>query len=158
VINEKVYGPVAEESSRRGTFGHGLTAGGHPVAAAVALENIAIIEERGLVERARELGERLHTRLSVLRKHPIVGEVRGVGLIAAIELVASKADKAPYEAPGKLGLMAADALARRNVITRNIGDAIALCPPLIITEAELDDLLGKVEDAIDDIARQINAF
>ncbi|WP_250517681.1 aspartate aminotransferase family protein [Caballeronia sp. INDeC2] len=156
LINEKVYAPVAEESNRRGTFGHGLTAGGHPTAAAVALENIAIIEERGLVERARVLGERMHSRLSILRKHPLVGEVRGVGLIAAIELVASKEDKAPYEAPGTLGMMAAEALAQRNVITRNIGDAIALCPPLIITEEELDDLLSRVEAAIDDVARRVN--
>ncbi|MFT0172637.1 aspartate aminotransferase family protein [Paraburkholderia mimosarum] len=157
VINDRVYGPVAEESSRRGTFGHGLTAGGHPVAAAVALENIAIIEERGLVERARVLGERMHSRLSALLEQPVVGEVRGVGLIAAIELVADKSSKAPLDAPGKLGQMAAEALAKRNVITRNIGDAIALCPPLIITEVELDDLLGRVEDAIDEVSRQIYA-
>ncbi|WP_175892785.1 aspartate aminotransferase family protein [Burkholderia cepacia] len=155
VINDRVYEPVAEESNRRGTLGHGLTAGGHPVAAAVALENIAIIEERGLVERARILGERLHSRLSRMLRHPLVGEVRGAGLIAAIELVADKASKAPFEAPGKLGTMAAEALARRNVITRNIGDAIALCPPLIITEAELDDLMDRVEDAIEEVTKQV---
>ncbi|SAK83879.1 aminotransferase [Caballeronia temeraria] len=155
MINDRIYGPVAEESNRRMTFGHGFTAGGHPVAAAVALENLAIIEERGLVERARVLGERMHARLAGLAAHPLVGEVRGVGLIGAIELVASKEDKRPFEMPGKLGTLASEALARRNVITRNIGDAIALCPPLIISEDELDDLLNRVSAAIDDVARQV---
>lgn len=155
LVNEAVYAPVAEESGRRGTLGHGLTASGHPVAAAVALENIAIIEERGLVEHARVLGERMHARLARLAGHPLVGEVRGVGLIAAVELVASKADKSPWQAPGKLGTLMAEALGRRRVISRGIGDAIALCPPLIITEQELDDLLSRVEDAVDDVAAQV---
>ncbi|SAL02321.1 aminotransferase [Caballeronia fortuita] len=155
MISERIYRPVAEESERRMTFGHGFTAGGHPVAAAVALENLAIIEERGLVERARVLGERMHARLAELAAHPLVGEVRGVGLIGAIELVASKEDKTPLEMPGKLGALASEALARRHVITRNIGDAVALCPPLIISEQELDDLLNRVSAAIDDVARQV---
>lgn len=157
LVNEAVYAPVAEESNRRGTLGHGLTASGHPVAAAVALENIAIIEERGLVEQARVLGERMHARLARLAHHPLVGEVRGVGLIAAIELVASKADKTPWQAPGRLGTLMAEALARRRVISRSIGDAIALCPPLIITEEQLDDLLSRVEDAVDEVAASVGA-
>ncbi|BCQ29431.1 aminotransferase class III-fold pyridoxal phosphate-dependent enzyme (plasmid) [Caballeronia sp. NK8] len=155
MINERIYRPVAQESERRMTFGHGFTAGGHPVAAAVALENLAVIEERGLVGRARVLGERMHARLAELAAHPLVGEVRGAGLIGAIELVASKEDKSPLEMPGKLGALASEALARRHVITRNIGDAIALCPPLIISESELDDLMQRVSAAIDDVARQV---
>lgn len=155
MINERIYRPVAEESERRMTFGHGFTASGHPVAAAVALENLAIIEERGLVERARVLGERMHARLAELAAHPLVGEVRGAGLIGAIELVMSKEDKSPLETPGRLGTLASEALARQHVITRNIGDAIALCPPLIISESELDELLNRVHAALDDVAQQV---
>jgi 4-aminobutyrate---pyruvate transaminase len=157
MINERVYAPIAEESERRATFGHGFTAGGHPVAAAVALENLAIIEERGLVDNARVRGEQMHARLAKLKDHPLVGEVRGVGLIGAIELVASKVDKTPFGMPGKLGMLASEALARRHVITRNIGDAVALCPPLVISENELDDLLDRVSAALDDVAQQVRS-
>src|SRR5690606_4553589 len=88
MTNDKVFEPLADESNRIGTCGHGFTAGGHPVAAAVALENIRVIEERGLVENARDVGEYMQRKLRELASHDLVGEVRGVGLIAAVELVA----------------------------------------------------------------------
>ena len=86
LINEKVYEPLADESAKIGTFGHGYTASGHPVAAAVALENLAIIEERDLVGNARTLSPLFLKRLKALESHPIAIEARGVGLIGALEL------------------------------------------------------------------------
>ncbi|HRO12906.1 MAG TPA: aspartate aminotransferase family protein [Amaricoccus sp.] len=155
LANEKVIGPVIEESDRIGTLGHGFTAGGHPVAAAVALESIAVIEERGLVEHAAAVGARLRAGLKALEGHPLVGEVRGVGLIAAVELVTDKAAKTALGAPGQLGALANAELQAAGVIGRNMGDALAFCPPLIIGEAEVDDLLGRVAGALDRVAKEL---
>src|SRR3546814_4399224 len=96
LMSGAVVEPIIEESGRLGALGHGFTAGGHPVAAAVALENIRIIEEDGLVEHAAAMGERLLTGLCGLLGHPIVGEVRGVGLLAAVELVTDKERKTSH--------------------------------------------------------------
>jgi len=149
VANERVIAPIVEESDRIGTLGHGFTAGGHPVAAAVALETLKIIEERGLVEHAAAVGNRLQAGLAGLLDHPLVGEVRGVGLVAAIELVVDKSRKQALPAPGQLGTLVNAQLQAHGVIGRNMLDAVAFCPPLIITEAEVDELVARVRRALD---------
>src|SRR5690606_22820762 len=85
LLHEKVHDVIAGHSGKLGTFGHGYTASGHPVATAVALENIKIIEERGLVSSAARVGATWQSSLRALADHPLIGEVRGVGLIAAVE-------------------------------------------------------------------------
>jgi 4-aminobutyrate--pyruvate transaminase len=157
LINDRVFDPIADESNRIGTFGHGFTGGGHPVAAAVALENLRIIEERGLVENARKVGAHLQRRLRELESHPLVGEVRGIGLIAAIELVADKAGKTPWEQPGKLGALVNGLLQQHGVISRNMGDAIAFSPPLIINEAQVDTVVDAVRASLDEALPQVKA-
>ena len=149
LINERVFGPIADESNRIGILGHGFTGSGHPVAAAVALENIRIIEERNLVEHARIVGERMQAGLRRLADHPLVGEVRGLGLIAAIDLVTDKEKKAGPEPVGSLGFTAYKILESRGVICRPILDALAFCPPLIIEESEVDDLVERIGTALD---------
>jgi len=149
MIDESVYRPIAEESGRIGTLGHGFTAGGHPVAAAVALENIAIIRERGLVDNARVVGAHMQKRLRELSGHPLVVEVRGVGLVAAVELVVDKAAKKALDPVGKLGGMVANFLQEEGVISRAMGEAIAFCPPMIITEAQVDDMVATFAKALD---------
>jgi 4-aminobutyrate--pyruvate transaminase len=148
LINDKVFEPIMAESDRIGTLGHGFTGGGHPVASAVALETIRIIEEENIVAHAALVGERLRTGLKTFESHPLVGEVRGVGLIAAVELVIDKAAKKGLEMPGKLGGLANGELQAAGVISRNMGDALAFCPPLIITENEVDDLLARFGRAL----------
>ena len=148
LANDRVIDPILDESNRIGTFGHGFTGGGHPVAAAVALESIAIIEERGLVAHAATVGETLREGLEEMKDHPLVGEVRGVGLIAAVELVTDKTTKKALDPAGRLGGLVNAELQAGGVISRNMGDAIAFCPPLIITEAEVDDLLGRFSAAL----------
>lgn len=157
IANESFIAPVIAETGRIATLGHGFTAGGHPVAAAVALEAIALIEERGLVQRAVEGGARLRSGLAALASHPLVGEVRGVGMIAALELVTDKAAKTALATPGALGGKVNAALQGLGVISRNMGDALAFCPPLIISDAEIDTLLGRLEQALDSVAAEVLA-
>ena len=157
MVNERVFEPLADESNRIGTFGHGFTCGGHPVAAAVALENLNIIEERDLVGNARRVGAHMQKRLRELASHELVGEVRGVGLIAAIELVGDKATKAPLGDVGTLGGTVNGFLQQNGVISRNMGDSLAFCPPLIITEAQVDTMVDAVKRSLDATAAQVKA-
>ena len=140
IMNERVFGPIADESHRIGVFGHGVTGAGHPVAAAVALENLRIIEEDGLVENAAALAPHFAERLDEFLDHPLVGEVRRVGLIGAIELVTDKREKTALEQPGALGARAAAHMQERGLISRAMLDALAFCPPLIITSAQIDEM------------------
>ena len=155
MIDETVYQPIAEESGRIGTLGHGFTAGGHPVAAAVALENLAIIEERDLVGNARTVGAHMLRRLGDLRDHPLVGEVRGVGMIAAVELVVDEAAKKALDPVGRLGGLVVQKMQDEGVIGRAMGDALAFCPPMIITEAQVDDMVAILKASLDAVAADL---
>jgi adenosylmethionine-8-amino-7-oxononanoate aminotransferase len=136
-----------------GEFAHGFTYSGHPVPCAVALENIAIIEEENLVERVREdVGPYFQQQLATLAEHPLVGEARGIGLLGAVELVADKATKAPFDPVGKVGAFFAAQAQAHGVIFRNLGDTIACCPPMIISEAEIDEVLAAFETALNETA------
>lgn len=157
MINDKVFEPIADESNRIGVFGHGFTAGGHPVAAAVALENLRLIEERDLVGAARDVGAYMQKRLRGLATHELVGEVRGVGLIAAVELVGDKATKAPWRKSGELGALTNDLLQRNGVIARNMADAMAFCPPLIVTRKEIDLIVDALGRSLDEAAKRTHA-
>jgi 4-aminobutyrate--pyruvate transaminase len=157
LVNDAVYQPIAEQSGAFGTLGHGFTASGHPVATAVALENLRIIEEENLVEHAAAMGRLLQDGLRQYANHPLVGEVRGCGLIAAVELVADKQAKTPFQAPGVLGRQMAANAQQHGLITRAMGDAVAFCPPLIISEAEMAQLLERFALALDDTWRWLQA-
>jgi len=153
LVNERVYQPIADESNRIGTFGHGFTASGHPVATAVALENLAIIEERDLVGNARRLAPLFQKRLRTLGGHRLAVEARGVGLIGAVELSHEKfADR-----PGALGAMVNQAMLKRGLISRNMGDALAFCPPLIVTEKDVNDIFDIAAQAIEEVGKEVGA-
>ena len=153
LVNERVFEPIADESNRIGTLGHGFTGSGHPVAAAVALENLRIIEERGLVENARARGAQMQARLRAVADHPLVGEVRGVGLIAAVEVSgAALGESAP--APGVLGARMTALLQENGVISRNLVDACAFCPPLVISRAEVDTMADALEASLATAAQE----
>ena len=155
IANDRVLGPVMDESARIGTLGHGFTAGGHPVATAVSLETLRIIETDGLVGNAARQGERLRAGLAAMADHPLIGEVRGVGLIAAVELVTDKAAKRALEVPGRLGAMMNVALQDEGMICRVILDAVAFCPPMIITADQIDDILHRFRAALDHVAMEL---
>lgn len=155
LLSEGIYGPIADESAKRGLFGHGLTTGGHPVATAVALENLNIIEERGLVEQAARVGAHMQAKLaSTLADHPLVGEVRGVGMISGIELVADRETKAPQGAVGQLGTRAAALSQEAGMIVRAMGDTVALCPPLITTEQDIDQIIDTLSSVLDTLLQE----
>ena len=122
LMSDKIYQGVADGSDALGTFGHGFTTSGHPVATAVGVENLKILEERNLVANAKKVGAHMQARLREFADHPLVGEVRGVGLIGAVELVADKASKAKFDPPGKVGLYLYDRGHENGVIVRAIGD------------------------------------
>ena len=149
LVNDKVFEPIAKESHRIGVFGHGFTASGNPVAAAVSLENLRIIEERDLIGNAAQVGAHLQAALRDLAGHPLVGEVRGVGLMAAVELVADKASKSPWRKTGTLGKLIVELLLENGVIARAMGDAIAFCPPMIITSGQIDMVVAALRSALD---------
>ena len=149
MFSEAVYAPIADNSHGIGTFGHGYTASGHPVATAVALENIAIIEERDLMGNAARLADGFHAGLAALADREFVGEVRGTGLIAGIELVADKATRRAFDPAGKVGAAAAQIGTEEGLIFRNVGDSLALCPPLIVTADDLDDIVARMTRVVD---------
>ncbi|MEQ9607362.1 MAG: aspartate aminotransferase family protein [Kiloniellaceae bacterium] len=139
-----------------GEFAHGFTYSGHPVACAVALENIAILEEENLVERVREeVGPYLQERLATLADHPLVGEVRGIGLLGAVELVADKASHARFKPEGRAGTICRDHCVKQNVVSRAVRDTMVLSPPLIISKAEIDELVVRLGKAIDLAAKDL---
>ena len=129
-------------------FMHGYTNAGHPTACAVALRNLQIIEDESLIEQAAGLGERLRQGLASLREHPHVGEVRGIGLLAAVELTADKATKAPFPPSDQVGPRILREMRERGVITRVKGDSILLAPPFVTEPEQIDRIVQVVGDAI----------
>ncbi|MGE7368541.1 aspartate aminotransferase family protein [Neorhizobium sp. NPDC001467] len=147
LMNDRFYQPIADESDRIGVFGHGFTASGHPVATAVGLENIRIIQERDLVGNAARLEEKFLGRLAELARHPLAHSARGVGLLGALEIK-------PWRdaGPGNAAIAVAAALEEEGVIARAVGEAICFCPPLIITAEQLDAMFGALGRALDAVA------
>jgi len=141
--------PIAEVLMKGGYFAHGFTYSGHPVAAAAAMANMDIIEKEKLVERTKEkLGPYFQMKLREFVGHPAVGEVRGVGLIGAMELL-PKGGRKDLRPGMNLGIAGAAKVRKEGAIVRGIRDLLAFAPPLVITEKEVDELFGAVRRGID---------
>src|SRR5581483_3817161 len=148
VISEEIYQACVRQSEKIGVFAHGFTYSGHPVAAAVANETLKIYEERNIVAHVQSVSPRFQEGLRRFAENPLVGEVRGVGLMAAVEVVKDKASKAPFDLSDGVGAMVAARAQEHGLIVRAMGDSIALCPPLIITEAEVDETMRRFGRAL----------
>ncbi|NMY75085.1 aspartate aminotransferase family protein [Pseudomonas sp. WS 5071] len=132
-----------------GDFNHGFTYSGHPVAAAVALENIRILRDEKIIEKVHaETAPYLQKRLRELNDHPLVGEVRGVGMLGAIELVQDKATRKRYEGKG-VGMICRQFCFDNGLIMRAVGDTMIISPPLVITKDEIDELVTKARKCLD---------
>ena len=150
MISAGIYEALVKESEKIGVFAHGFTYSGHPVTSAVALETLKIYEETDILSHVREVAPRMQSGLRRFAAHPLVGEARGIGLIGAIELVADKATKAPFDAKAGVGGFLAKRGHHHGLIIRAIGDVIAFCPPLIIKEHEIDQMFERFGHALDD--------
>lgn len=150
VVSDAIHDVLISQSERLGSFAHGLTATSHPVATAVALENIRIIEERDLLGHVQRLAPIFQSRLRAFADHPLVGDIRGVGLVGGIELVADKASKRPFAQPGALGSFIFRQAHKHGLIIRAIYDTIAFCPPLITTEEDIDAIFTAFEKTLSD--------
>lgn len=157
MVNERVYGPIAEKSGRIGVFGHGYTYGGHPVSAAVALETLNIYAERDILAQVATVAPALQDGLAAFRDHPLVGEKRGIGLIGALELVADKATKTPFDPKLTAGALVVAKAQSKGVILRAMGDTIAFSPPLIITPEEIGEMLRRFRAALDEAHGELSA-
>jgi len=148
LVPDWLYEAMIEPSAANGSFGHGFTYGGHPVSCAVALKTLELMERWKIADHIADVGPHFQRRLRSFLDHPLVGDVRGVGLIGAIELVADKKSKAQFSPLGPLGLAVDRACVDEGLIIRPLGDTIAFCPPLVITKEEIDELFERFGRAL----------
>ncbi len=150
MIPELMYEALLAESKKIGQFGHGFTYGGHPVSAAVALKAIEIYARERIVENTAKRAPLFQARLKALGQHPLVGEARGLGLIGGLELVADKASKRSFAPQHAVGARAVRFAEEQGLIVRTVaGDVLTLCPPLVISAVQIEELFGRLGRALD---------
>jgi 4-aminobutyrate--pyruvate transaminase len=157
LVNQRVFDALAKESHEIGTFGHGFTYSGHPVPAAVAIETLKIYDEMNIGAHIGQVGPHLqHELRRRLGDHPLVGEVRGTGLIAAVELVADKTSHGNFDPREKVGIRLMKLCEENGVILRSTAnDSLCFSPPLVISPAEIDEMLDRVGESLDALTVQL---
>jgi len=160
IVSEKVWRVLVEGGGESGPFGHGYTYSAHPLAAAVAMTNLDLIENEGLVGQAASRGAYMHERLrEAFADDPLVGEVRGLALIAALEFVAERAPARRFDPARKVGPRIAQRCLELGLITRALpaADTISFAPPFVISEQEIDELVATTRRAVDDVAAELRS-
>jgi len=157
MVNDFVFQALAKESHAIGTFGHGFTYSGHPVPAAVAIETLKIYDDMQIGAHVGVVGPYMQTELRRrLGDHPLVGEVRGTGLIAAVELVADKANVVNFDPKAKVGARLTKLAEEGGVIVRVVAnDSLCFSPPLVISKDEIDEMLNRICKALDELTVQL---
>ena len=151
LMSDAFYQVLADQSEKLGTLGMGYTYGGHPVAAAVALETLRIYEADGTIEHVREVAPHFLRRLKQLESHPLVGEARGIGLVGGIEIVRNKATREQFDPALKANAQITAKAQAHGLLVRPLpNDSIGICPPMIISEAEIDLLFDRLAAGLDD--------
>ncbi|SMF56714.1 L-2,4-diaminobutyrate transaminase [Tistlia consotensis] len=156
IVSEKLWKVLEQGSDQLGPIGHGWTYSAHPLCAAAGVANLQLIDRLGLVENAATVGAYFRKALSdALSGHPIVGEVRGDGLLAAVEFVREKAPRTFFDPALKVGPKVAAATLARGVIARAMpqGDILGFAPPLCLTRAEADSIVEATRGAVEEVAR-----
>jgi 4-aminobutyrate---pyruvate transaminase len=150
MVPERMYEAIVAESRKIGTFGHGYTYSGHPVAAAVALKTIEIMARDRIVEKVAALAPQFAQALAKIGEHPLTGEARGLGLIGAVELVADKRTKRSFEPERGVAARCVAFAQEEGLIVRYLAsDTVSLCPPLIISSQQLDEMFARLHRALD---------
>jgi 4-aminobutyrate--pyruvate transaminase len=149
MVPDVMYEAMLDESRKIGTFGHGYTYSGHPVGAAVALKTLEIYARERIVEKVATRAPQFQTRLKALADHPLVGEAMGMGLVGAVEVVAGKRTKQPFDITRGVGAKVVAFAQAEGLLLRALGDRVAICPPLVITAEEIDELFDKLGRALD---------
>jgi 4-aminobutyrate--pyruvate transaminase len=155
LISEEIYRTLVDKAPAGAPFPHGFTCNGHPVACVAGLKNLDIIEQEQLIEQAADVGAYLQERLRGLLDHPLVGDVRGLGLIAGVELVRDKGAKERFEPIGGAGALVMRLAFERGLICRAILDTIALAPPLCITKSQVDEVVRILAEALDHAQQEL---
>ena len=157
MVNDRVFQGLSDESNKIGTFGHGFTYSGHPVPAAVAIETLKIYDEMDMGAHVADVGAHLQSELRRrFADHELVGEVRGMGMIAAVELVADKATHSNFAASEKVGGRLTKLCEENGVIGRTLaGDTLAFSPPLVMSKPEVDEMLDRVGKSLDELTVQL---
>ena len=158
LVGEKIYAVLEEAADRVGAFSHGFTYSGHPIGAATANAVLDIVEREDLVGNAREVGGYFQEQLkTVFTRLPIVGEVRGIGMLGAIEFVADPARKKRFDADLKVGARISKAARERGLIARAMphGDILGFAPPLITNKTEIDEIIRIAEAAVRDVMEEL---
>jgi 4-aminobutyrate--pyruvate transaminase len=150
MVPDVMYEAMLAESRTIGTFGHGFTYSGHPVSAAVALKTLEIYARENIVAQVAAKAPKFQQRLHALRDHPLVGETRGLGLIGGVELVAEKRSKKLFDPKAGVAIRCVREGEQQGLIVRYLAnDTLSICPPLIITPAEIDELFDRLTRALD---------
>jgi L-2,4-diaminobutyrate transaminase len=160
IVGERVYRVMEEAADRVGAFSHGYTYSGHPIGAAAANAVLDIVEKEDLAGKARETGAHLQSRMkAIFAQLPIVGEVRGVGMLAAIEFVADREKKRRFDPELRVGARIAKAARDRGLIARAMphGDILGFAPPLITSRAEVDEIVAIAEKAVRQVMDELAA-
>jgi 4-aminobutyrate--pyruvate transaminase len=157
MVNQRVFDALAKESNAIGTFGHGFTYSGHPVPAAVAIETLKIYDEMNIGAHIGQVGPYLQNGLRRrFADHPLVGEIRGTGLIAAMEIVADKDSHANFDPREKVGIRLMKLCEENGVILRSVAnDSLCFSPPLVISPEEIDEMLNRVGESLDALTVQL---
>jgi 4-aminobutyrate--pyruvate transaminase len=151
LVSGRLYDILLAQSDKLGIFGHGYTYSSHPVPAAVALETLAIYAERDIVGAVRRVGPRMQAGIRSYADHPLVGDARGLGLIGAVEIVRDKPTKQSFDPKAAVAAYLVRRAQHHGVILRNMpGDIVAFSPPLVINEAEIDEMMRGFGKALDD--------
>jgi len=148
-INQEMADAIEAESGRHPALGHGHTYGGHPLGCAVGVKTLEIYQKRDILGHVRKVAPVFQAGLRAHADHPLVGEARGVGLMGALELSPDRAKAAPFKQFGKVGAKLMNELLAKGVISRAMGDTLAFCPPMIISEAEVEEMLAPLGSCLD---------
>jgi L-2,4-diaminobutyrate transaminase len=158
IVSDKVWQVLVQGSDQMGAIGHGWTYSAHPICAAAGIANLELIDELDLVRNAGETGAYFRSELAnAVGGHKKVGEVRGDGLMAAVEFVADRDDRKFFDPSQKIGPQVAAALLERGVIGRAMphGDILGFAPPLCLTRGEADTVVKAAAEAIDSVFKSI---